>query len=68
MKILLSSGPATAQVLEAKSLVLGFDARVIFKSLADAVTRGVCDTGAEILSTGLAGTEELHVSCSGVQC
>ena len=57
-------GRATAQVLKAKSLVVGFDARESSKSLADAVTRGVCDTGAEILSIGLSGTEEMYAAVS----
>ena len=32
--------------------------------MADAVTRGVCDTGAEILSIGLSGTEEMYAAVS----
>ena len=63
-------GRATTQVTEAKSLVLGFDARKgSSKSLADAVTRGVCDTGAEIFALNRSCRNRGNVRCCfGVQC
>ena len=57
-------GRATAQAQEAKTIVLGFDARATSPSLAQAVAKGICDTGADVLDIGLAGTEEVYASVS----
>ena len=53
-------GRATAISLKAKSIVLGFDARETSPILANAISKGVCDAGADILEIGLAGTEEIY--------
>ena len=57
-------GRATAQLLNAKSVVLGFDARETSPSLAKAITSGICETGANVLNIGLAGTEEVYSAVS----
>ena len=53
-------GCATAQSLNTGSVVLGFDARETSAGLAQAVARGICDAGANVLEIGLSGTEEVY--------
>ena len=66
-------GRATAQSLKAKTVVVGFDARATSPGLADAVTNGICDAGADVLDIRLAGTEEMYAAvsefgaCAGVE-
>ena len=57
-------GRAVVQSLEAKTVALGFDARETSPSLAKAVASGVCDSGADVLDIGLAGTEEIYSAVS----
>ena len=66
-------GRATVQVLSAKTVVLGFDARKTSPSLAKAAARGLCDAGADIVELGLSGTEEVYAAvsefnaCAGIE-
>lgn len=66
-------GRATAQSQNAETVVVGFDARETSAGLADAVTSGICDAGADVLEIGLAGTEEVYASvpefgaCAGIE-
>ena len=66
-------GRAVAQHLEAKSIVVGFDARSTSVEYAAAVGRGVCDAGADVLTIGMAGTEEMYWAvtefgaCGGIE-
>ena len=53
-------GRAVAQHFEAGSVVVGFDARETSPSFADAVARGVCDAGSDVITIGMAGTEEMY--------
>ena len=55
-------GRATAQLLDAKTVTIGFDARATSSSLANAVAQGVCDAGADVLEIGLSGTEEVYAA------
>ncbi len=57
-------GRATAQSLKAKTVALGFDARATSPSLAQAVAKGICDSGANVLDIGFAGTEEIYAAVS----
>ena len=57
-------GRATTQSLRASVVVLGFDARETSPDLAQAVSRGICDAGADVLEIGLAGTEEMYAAVS----
>ena len=57
-------GRVTAQSQNAKSVVVGFDARATSHDLACAVANGICDAGADVLDIGLAGTEEVYASVS----
>lgn len=66
-------GRAVAQQLKAKSIVVGYDARSTSADYAAAVGRGVCDAGADVLSIGMAGTEEMYWAvtefgaCAGIE-
>ena len=57
-------GRATANTLGSRKVVVGFDARETSSKLADAVAKGVCDEGANVLDIGLSGTEEMYWSVS----
>ena len=52
-------GRATAQHFQATNIVISFDARETSPELAAATTRGICDTGSNVMSIGLSGTEEM---------
>ena len=64
---------AAAQVLNAKTVVVGFDARITSSGLADSVSKGFCDSGADVLNIGFTGTEEVYSavvelnSCVGIE-
>ena len=66
-------GRATAQSLNTKTVAVGFDARATSPGLTDAVAKGVCDAGADVLEIGLAGTEEVYAAvsefdaCAGIE-
>ena len=66
-------GRAVAQHFQAKNIVIGFDARETSPELAVATTRGICDAGSNVMSIGLAGTEEMYWSvtefnaCAGIE-
>ncbi|MDB3912548.1 phosphomannomutase, partial [Paracoccaceae bacterium] len=66
-------GRATAQHFQATNIVIGFDARETSPELAAAVMRGICDTGSNVMSIGLAGTEEMYWAvtefnaCAGIE-
>jgi phosphomannomutase/phosphomannomutase/phosphoglucomutase len=53
-------GNATAEFLQAKRVVIGRDMRLSSSSLAVAVSRGLCEAGAEVLDIGLCGTEMVY--------
>ena len=66
-------GRAVAQNFEAKSVVIGFDARETSPAFAQASARGVADAGADVLYIGMAGTEEMYWAvtefgaCAGIE-
>ena len=66
-------GRATVQSQRATTVVVGFDARATSPDLARAVAKGICDSGADVLDIGLAGTEEVYASvsefgaCAGIE-
>lgn len=53
-------GRSVAQSLNAKTVVVGFDARETSPSLATAVTEGILDAGSAVFNIGLSGTEEVY--------
>ena len=66
-------GRAVAQHLNAKAVVIGFDARATSPTFAAAVARGVVDAGSNVLDIGMAGTEEMYWAvtefgaCAGIE-
>ena len=57
-------GKSTSQVLRAKKVVVGFDARETSPGLANAAAQGISQTGSDVLNIGLAGTEEMYWAVS----
>jgi phosphomannomutase len=53
-------GNATAEFLGAKKMVLGYDIRLSSKGLVEAVARGMCDAGVEVMDILLGGTEMVY--------
>lgn len=72
-EIAYAIGRATAQSTNANSVAVGFDARATSPDLADAVAKGICDAGANVLDIGLVGTEEIYAAvvefgaCAGIE-
>ena len=66
-------GRAVAQHFDARSIVIGFDARETSPAFAAAAMQGVMDAGADVLDIGMAGTEEMYWAvtefgaCAGIQ-
>jgi phosphomannomutase len=53
-------GNATVQFLDASKLVLGRDIRLTSAEIADAVTAGINEAGADVIDVGLCGTEVVY--------
>ena len=53
-------GRAVGQHFISGAVVIGCDARETSPELAEAVARGVCDSGLTVLDLGMAGTEEMY--------
>ena len=53
-------GRSVAQHFNAKSIVIGFDARETSPAFAAAASQGARDAGADVLNIGMAGTEEMY--------
>jgi phosphomannomutase len=66
-------GRAVAQHFNAKSIVIGFDARETSPAFAAAACQGARDAGADVLNIGMAGTEEMYWAvtefgaCAGIE-
>lgn len=66
-------GRAVAQHFNAKSIVIGFDARETSPAFAAAASHGARDAGADVLDIGMAGTEEMYWAvtefgaCAGIE-
>ena len=73
VKIAYRIGRAVAQHLGAKNTVIGYDARETSPELAAATMCGICDAGSNVMSIGLAGTEEMYWAvtkfdaCAGIE-
>lgn len=53
-------GRAVAQHFNARSVIIGFDARATSPAFAAATSNGARDAGADVISIGMAGTEEMY--------
>jgi len=66
-------GRAVAQHLGATSVVIGFDARETSPAFAAAASQGVRDAGSDVITIGMAGTEEMYWAvtefgaCAGIE-
>ena len=66
-------GRAVAQHFRAKSVVIGFDARATSPAFAAAASQGARDAGADVITIGMAGTEEMYWAvtefgaCAGIE-
>ena len=66
-------GRAVAQHFNAKTIVIGFDARETSPAFAAAASQGARDAGADVLNIGMAGTEEMYWAvtdfgaCAGIE-
>jgi phosphomannomutase len=61
-------GNAFARLLEAKTLVVGQDMRTHSSELADAVSRGMRDAGADVIRLGLAETPMAYFAIGSLEC
>ena len=72
-EIVYRIGRALSQHFSAKSVVIGYDARETSPTFATAIARGTQDSGANVISIGLAGTEEMYWAvsefgaCAGIE-
>jgi phosphomannomutase/phosphoglucomutase len=57
-------GRAMVVELQAENIVLGRDMRLESPMLADAMTRGLLEAGANVIDIGLCGTEEVYFATS----
>lgn len=53
-------GRAYVAYLQPKSVAVGRDVRLSSEELCAALSRGLCDAGADVLDIGLCGTEEIY--------
>ena len=66
-------GRAVVQHFNAKSLVIGFDARETSPAFSAAASQGARDAGADVIKIGMAGTEEMYwavtefSACAGIE-
>ncbi len=60
-------GNATVEYLNAKTIVLGRDIRLSSNELADAITSGINDAGADVLDIGLCGTEVVYFATGDLE-
>jgi phosphomannomutase len=57
-------GRAFAEFLQPNNVVLGGDVRLTSEELKQALARGICDTGADVIDIGVVGTEEVYFATS----
>jgi phosphomannomutase len=57
-------GCAFVEFLKPKKVVVGFDIRLTSQSLCDALTKGLTDSGADVINIGQCGTEEVYFATS----
>ncbi len=60
-------GRAFVEYLKPKSVVVGYDIRLTSAELCAALTRGLTDSGADVINIGQCGTEEIYFATSHLQ-
>lgn len=53
-------GRAYAEVIKPRSVVVGYDIRLSSPALCDALSKGLLESGVDVLSIGKCGTEEIY--------
>ena len=53
-------GIAYAKIINPQKVIIGYDVRLESIELADALTKGLTDSGVDIINIGLCGTEEVY--------
>ncbi len=72
-EIVYDIGRAIAQHFNAKTIVVGYDSRETSPVFANYLSKGIEDYGSDVLSLGLAGTEEMYSAvsefeaCAGIE-
>lgn len=61
-------GRAFGEVLQAKTVVVGGDARATSEELKLAVAEGLMDAGVNVFDIGMVGTEEIYFATSHLAC
>ncbi|MBR3624601.1 MAG: phosphomannomutase, partial [Selenomonadaceae bacterium] len=57
-------GRALPGLFDMKNVVVGYDIRLSSKSLTDALVKGLTESGADVSSAGLIGTEMIYFATS----
>jgi phosphomannomutase len=57
-------GRAYAQIIQPEKVVVGHDIRLTSRTLCDALTRGLIDSGVSVFDIGECGTEEIYFATS----
>ena len=60
-------GRAYVEYLKPKQVVVGFDIRLSSQELCAALSRGIMDSGADVINIGQCGTEEAYFATSHLQ-
>lgn len=60
-------GRAYVEYLKPKQVVVGFDIRLSSQELCAALSRGIMDSGADVINIGQCGTEEVYFATSHLQ-
>lgn len=60
-------GRAYVELLKAKQVVVGRDVRLSSTALAAALTRGITDSGCNVVDIGLCGTEQVYFATSHLE-
>jgi len=63
-KIAYRIGRALPKLFDMKNVVVGYDIRLSSKSLTDALIKGLAESGADVSSAGLIGTEMIYFATS----
>lgn len=61
-------GRAFGQFLNPKTIVLGGDVRLTSEALKISLSRGLQDSGVDVLDLGMVGTEEIYFATCHLQC
>jgi phosphomannomutase len=55
-----SIGRAYAQIFKPKKIVIGYDIRLSSRNITDALTKGLTESGVDVVNIGLCGSEQVY--------